>query len=76
MIACLSNLAPQDYFLLGHLSLSVAIESFISTNQINMNGANNTRTTNKNKLLNSILQHKSIDLSAAKLEAQEAQQIQ
>ena len=56
-------------------SLCVAVESFISINQINKNGANNTKTNlaarvngcigrdeirNKNKLLNCILRNKSI----------------
>lgn len=72
-------------------SLCVALESFISISQINMNGASNTKKNlaarvngcagrddvkDKNHLLNRILRDKSIDLAAARLEKQEAWRIQ
>ena len=72
-------------------SLCVAVESYISINQVNMNGASNKKKNlsarvngcagrdevkDKNGLLNRIFRHKSIDLAAAKLETQEARRIQ
>ena len=72
-------------------SLCVALESFISISQINLNGANNNKKNllacvngcagrddakDKNQLLNRILWNKSIDLAAARLEKQEARRIQ
>ena len=72
-------------------SLCVALESFISISQINMNRANNNKKNrlahvngcsgrddakDKNQLLNRILWDKSIDLTIARLEKQEARRIQ
>lgn len=72
-------------------SICVALESFISISQINLNGAINNKKNlsarvngcagrddakDKNQLLNRILRNKSIDLAAARLEKQEARRIQ